>query len=220
MTCIKKYEVLSAVEEQGIVGIIRTENIEKGIAMADAMFDGGLKVVEVSMTFQGALDIMRTTAERHKGKDRFVGAGTVVDEATARMCIVSGSEFVVSQSLHDDVVRTCNRYGLPCMPGIGTVSELMHAMELGVDVVKAFPGSVLGPQFIKAVHGPVPYANIMPVGGVSLDNMKDWFKAGAFAVGLGSALTKPSGTDGGYDAVRETTEKVLEEIARIRASLK
>ncbi len=220
MIRIRKYEILSAIEEQGVVGIIRTESVEKGIAMADAMFDAGMKAVEVSMTFPGSLDIMRTSAERHRGQGCFVGAGTVVDEATARMCIANGAEFIVSQSLSDDVVCTCNRYGLPAMPGIGTVTELMHALELGVDVVKAFPGSVLGPKFIKAVHGPVPYANIMPIGGVSLENMEEWFKAGAFAVGLGSALTKPAGTDGSYEAVREAVEKVLHEITRIRAGLK
>lgn len=220
MEYLRKYEVLSAVQEQGIVGIIRTESVEKGIEMADAMFHGGLKAIEVSMTFPGALNIMRTAVERHRDNDCFIGAGTVVDEATARMCVVNGAEFIVSQSLHQEVVQTCNRYGLPAIPGIGTVTELMRALELGVDVVKAFPGSVLGPKFIKAVHGPVPYAHIMPVGGVSLDNLEEWFKAGAFAVGLGSALTKPAGSDGSYEAVCEATEKVLKEIARIRGSMK
>jgi len=104
------------------------------------------------------------------------------------------------------------------MPGVGSVTELVHAMEMGVDVVKAFPGNVLGPGFIKAVHGPVPHANIMPTGGVFPSNVEEWLKAGAFALGMGGALTKPDGKEGDYEAIRKTSELVVRKIAAFRSS--
>ncbi len=106
------------------------------------------------------------------------------------------------------------------MPGVGTVTELLRAMELGADVVKLFPGEVLGPEFIKAVLGPIPYAKIMPTGGVSIDNLDKWFKAGAFAEGMGSGITKPFGVEGDYDAVKRVAKEVIEKIAEIRKNKK
>ena len=111
----------------------------------------------------------------------------------------------------------CNRSGIAYMPGVGTVTEVVRAMEHGVDVVKAFPGEVLGPKFIKAVHGPLPGAQIMPIGGVSEANLAEWFSAGAFAVGLGTALMKPNGVEGDAGAVREASERIVARIAEIRA---
>jgi len=213
---IRKYEVLSRIHDLGVVGIIRTPDTAGGIASAEAVFQGGITVLEVSTTFPGALDIMRSTAASHKSSGRILGAGTVADSETAKLCIDAGAEFIVSHCFSEEVARLCNRYGVAYMPGVGTVTEIVRAMEWGADVVKAFPGEVLGPKFIKAVHGPLPNAQIMPIGGVSPNNLEDWFLAGAFAVGLGSALVKPEGREGDYPAIRQTAEEIVSRIARIR----
>ena len=213
---IRKYEVLSSIHDLGVVGIIRTPDTAGGIASAEAVFQGGITVLEVSTTFPGALDIMRSTAASHKSSGLILGAGTVADSETAKLCIDAGAEFIVSHCFSEEVARLCNRYGVAYMPGVGTVTEIVRAMEWGADVVKAFPGEVLGPKFIKAVHGPLPNAQIMPIGGVSPNNLEDWFLAGAFAVGLGSALVKPEGREGDYPAIRQTAEEIVSRIARIR----
>lgn len=213
---IRKYEVLSRIHDLGVVGIIRTPDTAGGIASAEAVFQGGITVLEVSTTFPGALDIMRSTAASHKSSGLILGAGTVADSETAKLCIDAGAEFIVSHCFSEEVANLCNRYGVAYMPGVGTVTEIVRAMEWGADVVKAFPGEVLGPKFIKAVHGPLPNAQIMPIGGVSPNNLEDWFLAGAFAVGLGSALVKPEGREGDYPAIRQTAEEIVSRIARIR----
>ncbi|MBP6333446.1 MAG: bifunctional 4-hydroxy-2-oxoglutarate aldolase/2-dehydro-3-deoxy-phosphogluconate aldolase [Aminivibrio sp.] len=213
---IRKYEVLSRIHDLGVVGIIRTPDTAGGIASAEAVFQGGITVLEVSTTFPGALDIMRSTAASHKSSGLILGAGTVADSETAKLCIDAGAEFIVSHCFSEEVAKLCNRYGVAYMPGVGTVTEIVRAMEWGADVVKAFPGEVLGPKFIKAVHGPLPNAQIMPIGGVSPNNLEDWFLAGAFAVGLGSALVKPEGREGDYPAIRQTAEEIVSRIARIR----
>ncbi len=159
---------------------------------------------------------MRETGARGKKDGLILGAGTVADSETARLCIEAGSEFIVSHCFSEDVARMCNRYGIPYMPGVGTVTELVRAMEWGSDVVKAFPGDVLGPKFIKAVHGPLPGAQIMPIGGVTPANLEEWFKAGAFAVGLGSALAKPNGKEGDYPLIEATAREIVEKILQIR----
>jgi 2-dehydro-3-deoxyphosphogluconate aldolase/(4S)-4-hydroxy-2-oxoglutarate aldolase len=213
---IRKYEVLSRIHDLGVVGIIRTPDTAGGIASAEAVFQGGITVLEVSTTFPGALDIMRSTAASHKSSGLILGAGTVADSETAKLCIDAGAEFIVSHCFSEEGAKLCNRYGVAYMPGVGTVTEIVRAMEWGADVVKAFPGEVLGPKFIKAVHGPLPNAQIMPIGGVSPNNLEDWFLAGAFAVGLGSALVKPEGREGDYPAIRQTAEEIVSRIARIR----
>ncbi|MBL3538272.1 bifunctional 4-hydroxy-2-oxoglutarate aldolase/2-dehydro-3-deoxy-phosphogluconate aldolase [Aminivibrio sp.] len=213
---IRKYEVLHRIHELGVVGIIRTPDVTGGISSAEAIFQGGITVLEVSTTFPGALDIMKETAARDKPKGLILGAGTVADSETAKLCIDAGAEFIVSHCFSEEVAKLCNRYGVAYMPGVGTVTEIVRAMEWGADVVKAFPGEVLGPKFIKAVHGPLPNAQIMPIGGVSPSNLEDWFLAGAFAVGLGSALVRPEGREGDYPAIRQTAEEIVSRIARIR----
>ena len=213
---IRKFEVLRRISDLGVVGIIRTPDIEKGVAAAEAVFEGGIDVLEVSTTFPGALDTMKEIIERGRCKGLILGAGTVADATTARLCIDAGAEFIVSHCFSEEVAKLCNRYGVAYMPGVGTVTEIVRAMEWGAEVVKAFPGEVLGPKFIKAVHGPLPNAQIMPIGGVSPNNLEDWFLAGAFAVGLGSALVKPEGREGDYPAIRQTAEEIVSRIARIR----
>ncbi|MCF4114569.1 MULTISPECIES: bifunctional 2-keto-4-hydroxyglutarate aldolase/2-keto-3-deoxy-6-phosphogluconate aldolase [Dethiosulfovibrio] len=208
-----KAGIIRSIGEAGVVAVIRAEDAIQGMDLAKAVNAGGIPAVEVTMTVPGAIKILETMASEG---GPLLGAGTVLDPETARSCILAGAKFIVAPNLNEDVLKICNRYSVPCMPGVGTVTELIRALEMGADVVKAFPGEVLGPSFIKAVKGPVPNARIMPTGGVSLDNLDRWFAAGAFAVGMGGALTKPGGVSGDMELVAETARRIMDRIAEIR----
>lgn len=213
---IHKYEVLEKIGHNGVVGIIRATDAEYGLMAAEAIFEGGISVIEVSMTYRGAHEIMAEMTKRLRPKGLLLGAGTVSDTETARTCIFSGAEFIFAHCFNPEVARICNRYSVPYIPGVGTVTEIMSALESGVDVVKAFPGEVLGPRFVKAVRGPLPDAKILAVGGVSDANLKDWFDAGVFGVGLGSALTKPDGKTGTAETIYAASRAAVEKITFIR----
>jgi len=213
---IKKYTILEKIHEKGIVAIVRARNGEEGLKLANAIFEAGIPAIEITMTVPNAIDIMRDLTKEYGTKGLILGAGTVLDPETARACILAGAEYIVAPNLNEDLIKLCNRYSVPCMPGVGSVTEMLRAMELGVDVVKLFPGEVLGPDFIKAILGPIPNAKIMPTGGVSIDNLEKWFSAGAFAVGMGAGITKPFGVEGDYEAVKRVAKEVVEKIAEIR----
>src|SRR5690606_27154751 len=140
-----------------------------------------------------------------KGADNYaiIGVGTVLDPETARAAILAGAEYVVAPSLNPDTVKLCNRYSIPCLPGTMTINDIQSALELGVDIVKLFPGNLYSPSVISAIKGPLPQANIMPTGGVSLDNLKDWINAGAVAVGIGSDLTKEAVKTGDFSIIEQ-----------------
>src|SRR5690606_39404193 len=122
------------------------------------------------------------------GDDLIVGAGTVLDPETARIAILAGAQYVVSPYLEENTARLCNRYQIPYMPGVMTVKDVVRGLECGAEVLKVFPGELMGPTVVKAMKGPSPQANLMPTGGVSVDNVGDWIRAGAVAVGAGSSL--------------------------------
>ncbi len=209
----EKGEIIQSIGNAGVVAVIRGNTVDEGLALADAVYQGGIATVEVTMTVPGAIKILEALASR---EGLLLGAGTVLDAETARMCILAGARYIVSPHLSESVMKLCHRYAIPCMPGVGTVTEVIRALELGAEVLKAFPGEVLGPQFIKAVKGPLPHAKIMPTGGVSLENMEKWFAAGAFAVGMGGALTKPGGVKGNMRLVTETARTIVEKIAPLQ----
>lgn len=217
MQPIEKMETLARIHEVGVVAVVRVNDPDQARGIVGAVFEGGIPAVEVTMTVPGAVKIIEALAGEYRGSSLVLGAGTVLDPETARVCLLAGARYVVAPNLNEEVVRLCNRYAVPCMPGIGSVTELVRAYELGVDVVKVFPGEVLGPKFIKAALAPVPHAKMMPTGGVSVDNLADWFAAGAYAVGMGNALTKPGGKEGDLDAVRAAAKSVVERIRQIRS---
>lgn len=215
---LKKHEQMKRILDAGIVAVIRTESAEKAVKVIDAVRRGGITAIEVTMTVPGAVEIIRNLTYNFKDEEMLIGAGTVLDAETARACILAGAQFIVSPALNPDTIRLCNRYQKICMPGCATVTEILTAMELGVDVVKLFPGDLFGPGIIKSFRGPVPHANIMPTGGVSLDNVDQWIKAGAVAVGVGSDLTKQGLAAGDYNLVTGTARAYVDKIALARAS--
>jgi 2-dehydro-3-deoxyphosphogluconate aldolase / (4S)-4-hydroxy-2-oxoglutarate aldolase len=214
---MKRIETIQKMIEGGVVAVIRAESKEQGVKIIEAVKNGGIKALEITMTVPGAVDIIRELSEIYKDEDVIIGAGTVLDPETARMCILAGAKYIVSPSFNVETVKLCNRYRVPVMPGIMTVREAVEALEYGVEVLKVFPGNAFGPSIISAFKGPIPQGNFMPTGGVNLDNVKDWIKAGAVAVGTGGDLTKGAKT-GDYALITETAKKFVEAVNNARAA--
>ncbi|PYI50642.1 bifunctional 2-keto-4-hydroxyglutarate aldolase/2-keto-3-deoxy-6-phosphogluconate aldolase [Paenibacillus flagellatus] len=212
---MKKIKLVQQIVEEGVVAVLRGDTPEEVVTMAEQAIAGGIKVIEVTMTVPFALRAIEQLASRYSsaqpGSDRYaiIGVGTVLDPETARAAILSGAEFVVGPSLNPQTVTLCNRYRVPVMPGVMTVQEIQAALELGVDIVKLFPGNLYSPSMIKAIKGPMPQANIMPTGGVSLANLGEWIKAGAIAVGIGSDLTSEAVKTGNYALVAEKAAQYM-----------
>ena len=216
---MEKTELLSRMKQEGLVAVVRAENKEKGEKVIDAIVKGGINFIEITMTVPGAVDIIKELSAKYKDdKNIVIGAGTVLDPETARMVILAGAQFVVSPSLNPDTVKLCNRYRVPVMPGIMTVKEAVEALELGVDILKVFPGNAFGPSIISSFKGPLPQAQFMPTGGVAVDNVDKWFKAGVVAVGTGSNLTAGAKT-GDYDAVTKMAEEFVDAVKKAREVL-
>lgn len=205
---MKKYEILKQIKEEKIVGIIRVDNVDKAEKTLDALYKGGLKVVELTFTIPYAHTILASLTQKYAGK-MVIGAGTILDEATARIAILSGAEFLVTPNVNVDVIKLANRYGIPCLSGINTPTELVTALECGVDVVKLFPAGNFRTGIIKDLKAPFPNAEIMPTGGVSLANIKEWIAAGAYACGVGGELVAGAKT-GDYDLVTKTAKAFKE----------
>ncbi len=185
---ITKSEVLGKIVASGLVAVIRANHAEEAAHIAKACALGGVAALEITFTVPGASGVIAHLAKNFSDSI-LIGAGTVLDPETARIALLAGAQFVVSPCLNPETARLCNRYQVPYMPGAGTIREVIEAMEMGADIVKAFPGEILGPAFIKAVKGPLPQAQLMPTGGVSLENVSRWIQAGAVAVGVGGSLT-------------------------------
>ncbi|MDE5655173.1 MAG: bifunctional 2-keto-4-hydroxyglutarate aldolase/2-keto-3-deoxy-6-phosphogluconate aldolase [Clostridia bacterium] len=211
---MQKYNVYSAIKEQGVVVVIRGNDLQEAIKTVEACYKGGIKIIEVTFTVPRADELIKKLVEKYAGSDMLVGAGTVLDPETARVAMLAGAKFIVSPSLNIDTIKMCNRYGVPVMSGVMTPSEAQTAMEYGVDILKLFPGDIAKPAGLKALKGPFPHANIMPTGGVSQDNVEEWFKAGAYAVGAGSFLTKDAKT-GDFDKVEKTCRTFVEKVQSI-----
>jgi 2-dehydro-3-deoxyphosphogluconate aldolase / (4S)-4-hydroxy-2-oxoglutarate aldolase len=213
---MKKLKLVQQICNEGVVAVLRGDTPEEVVTLAEQAIEGGIKVIEVTMTVPYALRAIEDLAKRYSStssdpsKYAIIGVGTVLDSETARAAILSGSEFVVGPSLNQGTVELCNRYRVPIMPGVMTIADIQRALELGVDVCKLFPGNLYSPSMIKAIKGPMPQANIMPTGGVSLSNLGEWIKAGAVAVGIGSDLTTDAVKTGDYSLVAKKAAQYIE----------
>src|SRR6202161_1895773 len=212
---IAKIEVLGKIAASGLVCVIRAENPDQAERMAEACAIGGVAALEVTYTVPGASGAIEFLAKKFSGH-LVVGAGTVLDPETARIAILAGAQFIVSPSLNPETARLCNRYQVAYMPGAGTIREVVGAMECGSDIIKVFPGETLGPAFVKAVKAPLPQASLMPTGGVTLENVGEWIRAGSVAVGVGSNLTAGAKT-GGFACSPQLAQKFVAKIKEARA---
>jgi len=212
---IPKLDVLQKVIDSGLIAIIRADVSEHAPRIAEACAKGGVSALEITFTVPGAASLIESLSREYSGR-MVVGAGTVLDPETARIAILSGAKFVVSPSLNLETARLCNRYQTPYMPGTGTVKEIIESMEAGAEIIKIFPSEGLGPGFVKAVRSPLPHAQLMPTGGVSLDNVTDWIRAGCIAVGVSGHLTGYK-TASDSRQITETAMEFLEKIRKARA---
>jgi 2-dehydro-3-deoxyphosphogluconate aldolase/(4S)-4-hydroxy-2-oxoglutarate aldolase len=213
---LKKCDTLGHILDSGVIAVIRADYPEKALQLADAVHNGGINAIEITMTVPDGLEVIRELSKHYSKSEVVLGAGTVLDAETARLAILAGAEFVVGPHLNTEMIRLCNRYQKICMPGTMSVREVVEAMELGAEVVKIFPGSLLGPDFVKAVKGPLPQASLIPTGGVSLDNVTRWIKAGAAAVGVGSEITKQGSREDNYELITRTARAFVEKIKSAR----
>jgi 2-dehydro-3-deoxyphosphogluconate aldolase / (4S)-4-hydroxy-2-oxoglutarate aldolase len=211
---IAKTEVLTRIVSSGLVAVIRADNPEQASGIAEACGLGDVAALEITFTVPGASGVISHLAKNASPKI-LLGAGTVLDPETARIAILAGAQFVVSPSLNPETARLCNRYQVPYMPGAATIREVVEAMECGADIVKVFPGEILGPAFVKAVKGPLPQAQLMPTGGVSLENISDWIKAGSVAVGVGGNLTAGA-KSGDFASITRIAKQFVERIRQAR----
>jgi 2-dehydro-3-deoxyphosphogluconate aldolase/(4S)-4-hydroxy-2-oxoglutarate aldolase len=216
---MRKETILAGIEAAGIVAIVRTDSGDKAAAIAEACLAGGVNAIELTFTVPRAHEVLGALRKRYSSDRILLGAGTVLDPETARIAILEGADYIVSPSFNPDTVRLCNRYRVACMPGAMTIREIIEAMEAGADVIKVFPGETLGPTFIKAVKAPLPQAVLIPTGGVGVDNVAEWIKAGVAAVGVGGKLIEGAKT-GDYASVTRTAKAFVEAIAKARAELK
>ena len=216
---MKKEQVLARMKEDCLVAVVRAKNLEQGEKVVDAIIEGGINFIEITMTMDegNPVDFIAAMAKKYKNNDKVViGAGTVLDPETARAVILAGANYVVSPGLNVDTIKLCNRYRVPMLPGVMTPTEAITALEAGCDLIKIFPGNIVGPAAISSFKGPLPQGEFMPSGGVDVDNVDKWIKAGAYAVGTGSSLTKGAKT-GDFAAVTAKAKEFVEAVAAARA---
>ena len=210
-----KSEVIQRICQCGVVAVVRAENEQMAMKIAGACVEAGIAGIEVTYTVPGATDVIKALSETYSNGEIIIGAGTVLDPETARTAILAGASFVVSPCLNTGVVEMCNRYQIACMPGAMTIKEVVECMQAGADIIKVFPGELFGPAFIKAIKGPIPYAKLMPTGGVSLENVDAWIKAVSVAVGVGGNLTAGA-KKGDYKSISDIGRKFVEKVKEAR----
>ncbi|MDY2734907.1 bifunctional 2-keto-4-hydroxyglutarate aldolase/2-keto-3-deoxy-6-phosphogluconate aldolase [Intestinibacter sp.] len=211
-----KINTLKALKDCGVVAVVRGDSKEVGVEISKACVKGGVKAIEVAYTNKFANDIIREVSEIYAGQDDVViGAGTVLDAETARSAMLAGAKYIVSPAFDAETAKICNRYKVPYLPGVMTINEIISAHEAGVDFVKLFPGSAFGQGYVKAIKGPLPYANIMVTGGVNVDNLDSWIKAGVDAVGIGGELNK-LGEEGKFDEITSICEGYIAKLNEAR----
>ena len=215
---MRKEQVLTRMKEDCLVAVVRAKNKEQGEKVIDAIVAGGINFIEITMTMDegNPVEFIQFMSEKYRNNDKVViGAGTVLDPETARAVILAGANYVVSPGLNVETIKLCNRYRVPMLPGVMSPTEAITALEAGCDIIKVFPGNVVGPGAISSFKGPLPQGDFMPSGGVDVDNVDKWIKAGACAVGTGSSLTKGAKT-GDFAAVTAKAREFVEAVAAAR----
>ena len=197
--------------------MIRLRDPGKVRAVADALMAGGVRVLEVTMTVPGAIELIRDLA-RSLPEGFLLGAGTVTDAATAQAVIDAGAAFVVGPVFRPDVVTACHEHDVPAIPGCFSPTEILDAHDKGADIIKVFPATMLGPQFVRDVRAPLPQVKLMPTGGVTLENAGDWIRAGAVAIGIGSALVDARAVERGeFDVIAANARHVIANVHAARS---
>jgi 2-dehydro-3-deoxyphosphogluconate aldolase/(4S)-4-hydroxy-2-oxoglutarate aldolase len=213
---MQRQDITQAVERAGIVAVIRMKEPEKLRAVVDAIAEGGIRALEVTMTVPGAVGLIAQLAPTMPS-GFLLGAGTVLDVQTATQVIDAGARFLVSPVFRRDVIAAAHARDTAAMPGCLTPTEILEAWDAGADIVKVFPATALGPGYLKDLRGPLPQVKLMPTGGVTLDNAGDWLRAGAVAVGVGTALLDTKAISAGdYGVLRANAERIVANVRQAR----
>ena len=211
-------ETVAALEACGVVAVIRLKDASALGAVVDALAAGGVRALEVTMTVPGAIELIRTIAPSLP-RDVVLGAGTVLDAETAQAAIEAGARYVVSPVFREEVLRVCHRFDVAALPGCFTPTEILGAWEAGADVVKVFPATALGPGYFRDLRGPFPQLRLMPTGGVSLANAGEWIRAGAVAIGVGTALVDAEAVAARrFDEITERARQFVAAVAAARSA--
>src|SRR5438067_1362534 len=214
---MSKETQLRQVLDGGIVAVVRSPDSQQLVEAARALAEGGVSVVEITMTVPHALDVLRQVRQA-LGDRVLLGAGTILDAETARAALLAGAEYLVAPTLNLDVIRLCQRYDKLVMPGAFTPTEVLAAWEAGADIVKVFPAEVVGPAFFKALRGPLPQIRLMPTGGVDLSTAASFLKAGACCLGVGGQLVEPRAVaEGNFDRIRDLARQYVAVVQRVRS---
>jgi 2-dehydro-3-deoxyphosphogluconate aldolase/(4S)-4-hydroxy-2-oxoglutarate aldolase len=217
---MNKSDVIARILQTGLIPVVRAESADIAMRAIDAIREGGISVLEITMTVPGAIRVIEEVAKRF-GDDAIVGAGTVLDAETARACMLAGAQFIVSPALDLDTISCCRRYSVTVMPGAMTPSEVVTAWKSGADFVKVFPANAVGgPSYIKALRAPLPQIQLVPTGGVSLKTAADFIKAGAAALGVGADLVDTAALRAGEAGIVTTrARQFIEIVSTARAEL-
>ncbi len=213
---MRKEQIVEKLREIGLVPVLRAESEQQALGIASAIADGGVTVLEITMTVPGAIRVMaRLTKER---PDILIGAGTVLDAETARICMLEGAQFVVSPALNLKTIEMCHRYSIPVLPGALTPTEVVTAWQAGADVIKVFPASALGgAKYLKSLKAPLPQVEMIPTGGVSLATAREFLEAGSFALGVGADLVDTKAmAEGKPEKITESAKKYLDIVREFR----
>ena len=209
---------MARIEASGVVAVVRAQSKVSLVDVAAALAAGGVIAVEITMTSPGALEGI-AEIRRNASSDVLVGVGSVLDAETARAAILAGAQFIVAPTFDPQVIEIGHRYGLPVIPGAMTPTEILQAWSEGADAVKVFPANHFGPQYLKDLHGPMPQLKLTPTGGVDLTTVHDWIRAGAFAVGVGSALVQQELlVTANWNGLTDLARQYVEAVSKARAT--
>jgi 2-dehydro-3-deoxyphosphogluconate aldolase/(4S)-4-hydroxy-2-oxoglutarate aldolase len=214
---MSKESQLQQVLDCGIVAVVRSPDSQQLVEVARALADGGVSVIEITMSVPNALEVLRQVRQA-LGERILLGAGTVLDPETARGVLLAGAEYIVTPTLNLEVIRLCRRYSKLVMPGALTPTEILTAWEAGADIVKVFPAEVVGPAFFKSVRGPLPQVRLMPTGGVDLTTAAAFLKAGACCLGVGGQLVDPKAVaERNFDRIRDLARQYVSIVKKVRS---
>jgi len=208
-------EILKKISKVGIVAVVRANSVDEAIKISEACIAGGIPAIEVTFTIPNALEVIEALAKKFDENQLILGAGTVLDKETAANAVKAGAKYIVSPGFDTDTALYLKSINIPYLPGCLTITEMLNATKYGSEVVKLFPGSAFGASYVKAVKGPLPWINIMPTGGVSLDNVDQWIKNGVIAVGVGGELTAPAKT-GNFAEITNIAKQFVAKISEAR----
>jgi 2-dehydro-3-deoxyphosphogluconate aldolase/(4S)-4-hydroxy-2-oxoglutarate aldolase len=217
---MNRQEIVNSLIKSSVIAVVRLSESAKLIKVCEAIYEGGISALEITMTVPNAIQIIEE-AEKLMGSYMHIGVGTVMDPDTAQKAIDAGAKYVVSPVLKISVLETAHKNNIPAMPGAFTPTEIQTAYEAGADIIKVFPADIVGMAFFKAVLAPMPYLKLMPTGGVNLTNAGDWLKAGACAVGVGTALLdKKAIAAGDYKTLTANAKQLMESIYKAKEELR